>query len=341
MRTIQLGQTGIQATKVGFGVLPIQRVSLDEAKNILQTAYQAGVNYYDTARAYSDSEEKIGYALSHIRNEIYIATKTHAQNVEEFWTHLHKSLEMLQTDYIDIYQFHNPAVCPKPDDGSGLYEAMLEARDKGLIHHIGITSHKSDIALDAIASGLYETLQYPLSYISNAKDLHVYDQCVRSQMGFIAMKALCGGMLTNATAAFAYQDTCEHSLPIWGIQRMEELQEFIALDAQPPALDDKLSQVIESDRITLSGNFCRGCGYCLPCPVDIPINMAARMSFLLRRAVWQDFISPDWQEKMNRIHQCTECGACAKRCPYDLDTPNLLKYMLNDYEAFLQHKGVV
>lgn len=160
MKKILLGKTGLAVTKTGFGVLPIQRVSFDVAKHLLTKAYNAGINFFDTARAYSDSEEKIGYSLSEVRENIIIATKTHCENVKEFWEHLETSLEKLKTSYIDIYQFHNPSILPMPNDGTGLCEAMLEAKRLGKIRHIGITSHKMEIAKKAIESDLYETLQY-------------------------------------------------------------------------------------------------------------------------------------------------------------------------------------
>ena len=142
MDLVTLGKTGIVVNKNGFGALPIQRIGREEAAYLLQKAYQNGMTFFDTARFYTDSEAKIGYALSAVRSEIYIASKTLAKTEEEFWEQLHQSLDLLKTDYLDIYQFHNPDFCPKPGDRTGLYEAMLEAKDKGLIRHIGITNHR-------------------------------------------------------------------------------------------------------------------------------------------------------------------------------------------------------
>ena len=336
MRKIILGKTGLEVTKTGFGVLPIQRVSFDEAKLLLKKAYDAGINFFDTARAYSDSEEKIGYSLADVRENIIIATKTHSKNVEEFWEHLDTSLNKLKTDYIDIYQFHNPVALPMPNDGTGLYEAMQEAKNQGKIRHIGVTSHKLEVAKKAIESGLYETLQYPLSHISMQNDVDVYNMCVECNVGYIAMKALCGGLLNNAKVAFSFFESVKNAVPIWGIQRESELDEFIEYSSNPPQMNDEIKKQIEKDRNELAGNFCRGCGYCLPCPVGIPINNAARMSFLLRRAVWQNFVTPEVQKEMNKINDCIECGGCKARCPYGLDTPNLLRYMLEDYIKFMK-----
>ena len=170
MKTVTLGKTGITVNRNGFGALPIQRVSVEEAGRLLRKAFDNGIDFFDTARSYSDSEYKIGLALSDVRDKIVIATKTPSTTVEGFWKDLETSLSLLKTDYIDIYQFHNPAFCPKPGDGTGLYEAMLEAKAQGKIRHIGITNHRLAVAQEAVESGLYETLQFPFSYLASEKD---------------------------------------------------------------------------------------------------------------------------------------------------------------------------
>ena len=212
---VTLGSTGITVEKNSFGALPIQRISKEAAIGLLRKAYAAGVTFYDTARYYTDSEEKVGAAFEGMRDKIYIATKTGATTTEGFWKELHTSLEKLKTDYIDIYQFHNPAFCPKPGDGTGLYEAMLEAKDKGMIRHIGITNHRLNVAHEAIESGLYETLQFPFCYLATDKDLELVQDCKKAGMGFIAMKALSGGLINNSAAAYAYLAQFDNVLPIW------------------------------------------------------------------------------------------------------------------------------
>ena len=197
---VTLGRTGITVNKNGFGALPVQRVSKEEAIRLVHKAYDGGVRFFDTARAYSDSEEKLGAAFDGMREKVYIATKTAALTVEGFWKDLETSLAILKTDYIDIYQFHNPAFCPKPGDGSGLYEAMLEAKAQGKIRHIGITNHRLTVAMEAIESGLYETLQFPFCYLATKKDIEVEETCSKAGMGFIAMKALSGGLITDSRA---------------------------------------------------------------------------------------------------------------------------------------------
>lgn len=335
MERIRLGRTGLTINRTAFGVLPLQRTPQDLAVRILRRAYEGGIDFYDTARGYSDSEEKIGLALSGIRQKIIIATKSGAGNRATLFEHCETSLRMLRTDYIDVYQLHNPSYVPLPGGQDGLYDGLLELKHQGKIRHIGITAHRLSNAEQAARSGLYDTVQFPLSYLSSDEDLGLSALCAQHGVGLIAMKALCGGLITNAPAAFAFLRGYGNVLPIWGIQHEHELEEFLRLQAQPPELDATLQAVIDADRQELSGSFCRGCGYCQPCPAGIPINMAARMSLLLRRAPWQQYVTAEWQAQMARIRDCKDCGHCRAHCPYGLDTPALLRAMLEDYEQFL------
>lgn len=338
MTSVTLGTTGITVEKNAFGALPIQRISKEEAVKLLRKAYDHGITFFDTARFYTDSEEKLGEAFKGMRDKIYLASKTMASTVEDFWKDLNTSLTNLQTDYIDIYQFHNPAFCPKPGDGSGLYEAMLEAKEKGMIRHIGITNHRLNIAHEAIESGLYETLQFPFCYLATQKDLELVEACRKAGMGFIAMKALSGGLINNSAAAYAFLAQFEHVLPIWGVQRESELDEFLSYIENPPVMDENIKAVIEKDRTELLGDFCRGCGYCMPCPVGIEINNCARMSLMIRRAPSQAQLTEAMQAKMMLIENCVHCNQCKAKCPYGLDTPALLAKNLQDYKEILAGK---
>ena len=335
MNTVTLGKTGITVNKNGFGALPIQRIPDEEAVRLLRKAYENGISFFDTARWYTDSEHKVGLAFAGMRDRIFIATKTGAQNAEGFWQDLEQSLKQLQTDYIDLYQFHNPAFCPKPGDESGLYDAALAAKAQGKIRHIGITNHRLAVAHEAIDSGLYETLQFPFCYLATEKDIELVEKCRQADMGFIAMKALSGGLINNSAAAYAFLAQYDNVLPIWGVQREEELDEFLSYIGNPPVMTEELSAVIRHDREELLGDFCRGCGYCMPCPVGIEINNCARMSLLLRRSPSASHLSPEGQEKMRKIEQCLHCGQCKSKCPYGLDTPALLQKNLEDYKKVL------
>ena len=335
METIRLGRTNLVATKNGFGALPVQRANMEDACRILRKAYDNGINYFDTARAYTDSEEKLGKALHDVREHIIISTKTMSNTVEGFWEQLHTSLRLLQTDYIDIYQFHNPAFCPKPGDGTGLYEAMLEAKAKGMIRHIGITNHRLAVAEEAVLSGLYDTLQFPFSYLASEKEEALVRLCAEHDVGFICMKALAGGLITRSDAAYAYLAQFPVA-PIWGIQHEHELDEFLSYNDNPPALTEELTAFIEQERRELTGEFCRGCGYCLPCPAGIEIHTCARMSLLLRRSPTAGHLSERGQAMMKKIEDCIHCGQCRSKCPYGLDTPTLLEKNYEDYKTFLK-----
>lgn len=335
MKQITLGRTGITVPQNAFGALPIQRVDLPTAVGLLRRAYEGGMRFFDTARAYSDSEEKVGAAFAGMREKVYIATKTQAKNAEDFRKDLHTSLRMLKTDYIDLYQLHCVPKCFRPGDGSGLYEAMLKAKAQGLIRHIGITAHLIGVAEEIVASGLYETLQFPFSYISSERDIALVRACEAAGMGFIAMKGLAGGLLTNADACMAFVSQFE-ALPIWGVQRAEELEQWLSFFEKTPAMTDDLLAVIEADQKALAGNFCRGCGYCAPCTVGIVINQCARMSQMVRRAPSAAWLSPHWQAEMEKIDDCVDCGLCMTRCPYGLEIPTLLRKNLADYRSILK-----
>lgn len=334
MDMIKLGRTGLMVSASSFGALPVQRVSMDEAKKLLQMAYDGGINYFDTANAYSDSEEKIGEALSDVRHNIIISTKSGASDKATLLGHIELSLRRMKTDYIDILQLHNPAELPDPEDPDSLYGGLLEAQKKGWIRFIGITNHRNQLAWDAVLSGKYDTLQFPFSSISDEKDIALAELARDHDMGFIAMKGLAGGLITNARTTFAFMKQHPWVVPIWGIQRESELKEFLELEKNPPVYDEEMKQLIARDRAELAGNFCHGCGYCQPCPVGIPIQNAARMSLLLRRSPYQTWLTDEMNAEMMKIENCLHCGACASRCPYGLDTPKLLAENLADYKQF-------
>ena len=337
MRTITLGKTGITTPQNAFGALPIQRADRQTAVKLLRKAYDGGMTFFDTARAYTDSEEKLGEAFDGMREKIYIASKTMAKTPEKFWDDLEMTLKNLRTDYLDIYQLHCVPQCYAPGDGTDMYEAMLEAKEQGKIRHIGITAHKIGIAEDIVKSGLYETLQFPFSYLATDRDIALVRACEAAGMGFIAMKGLSGGLLTNSAACMAFMSQY-NVLPIWGIQRESELDEWLSYFDKEAAMTDELQAIIDKDRAELLGDFCRGCGYCSPCAVGIIINQCARMSQMIRRSPSEAWLSELWQKEMNKIDSCINCGACIKRCPYELNIPELLKKNLEDYRGIVEGK---
>ena len=323
-----------------MGCLPVQRRSLEEGAALIRAAYEGGIRYFDTANSYTDSEEKIGLALHDVRDRVVLSTKSMARDRAGVLAHIETSLRRMRTDYIDLFQFHNVPALPDPDDPDGAWAGAAEAKARGWIGHIGLTTHRIGVAEEAVASGRFETLQFPFSYLSSDRDLALAAGCAEADVGFIAMKGLAGGLLTNARACHAFMKRYPNVVPIWGIQHRHELDEWLAAAREDPDLDDELSSVIRADREQLAGEFCRSCGYCMPCPVGIDIKNAARMNMLLRRSPWRQYYSPEWREKMERVEDCRECRSCASQCPYGLDTPRLLKFMLKDWrEFFEEHKN--
>ena len=334
MKKIRLGSTGLEVTRPAFGALPIQRCTTEDAVKILRTAYESGINFFDTANAYSNSEERIGIALSDVRENIVISTKSMGKDKATVSQHIQMSLDRLRTNYIDVFQFHMVTAPLDGTDPDGMYSAALEAKEKGYIKHIGITTHRLNLAFDFVNSGLFSTMQFPISYLSNEEELDLVRLCEKLDIGFIAMKGLAGGLLSDARPCHAFMETIPNIVPIWGIQTLDQLMEWVDLAKNNPPLDDELMGIIEKDRAELTGAFCRGCGYCLPCPADIEIGTAMRMKFFINRAPWQQYMSSEWHESMHRIENCIECGQCMTKCPYSLNIPEILKGSLEFYDEF-------
>ena len=331
MQTMRFGRTNLTVGRTGMGCIPIQRISYDESTALLRRAYDAGVTVFDTANGYTTSEERIGLALGDKRHDIVLCTKSGAGTPADLMAQLDNSLRMLRTDYIDVFQFHNPAVVPVPRGADGMYDALAAAQKAGKVRFIGISAHKLANAEEAVRSGFYDVLQFPFSYLSTPQELAVAELCRVHDVAVLGMKALCGGILTNARAAFAYLRPLDNIVPIWGIETAAQLDEILAYEKTPPLLDDTLQAIIDADRAELAAEFCRACGYCLPCPANIPIPMAARMKYLLRRMRADVFQSPEWQANMRKIDNCTACGHCKAHCPYELDVPALLQQHKDDY----------
>ena len=314
MRKIRLGKTELMVTKTSFGALPIQRVDMQTAKSILRNAYDAGINFFDTARAYTDSEEKLGETFKGgLRQNIIIASKTMSTDRAGAERDIETSLRNLQTDYIDIYQMHNLQALQNPDDDSSALFALMQAKKAGKIRHVSFTAHRHDIAEQGVRSGLFDTLQFPLSYLSADSDLELVALCKEHDMGFIAMKAMSGGLCSSAKAAFAYQQQFDNVVPIYGIQRQQELDEWLSYEQALPALDEELLAIIQKERAEFAGEFCRACGYCMPCPAGIQIPTVARLHLLCTRSPYQNFITDEYYESLKVVDECLHCGQCSSR----------------------------
>lgn len=332
---VRLGRTGIEVNADGFGGLPLQRATYGDAMDILRAAMDGGIDFFDTARMYTDSEEKLGAVLAERKEHIVMATKTMAREPAAIREELETSLRNLRLEAVDIYQLHNPAFCPLPGDGSGVYEELEKFKKEGKVRFIGFTNHRADVARQAVESGLYDTLQFPFCYLSGEVEKDLVRLCAEKDVGFIAMKALSGGLITNLAAARGWMAEWPTVLPIWGIQRRGELDELLQLQRGPAALTDSLREAIERDQAELQGEFCRGCGYCGPCPAGIQIHMCARMSLLLRRAPTKNYTTEHWRAEMAKTQDCIHCGQCAEKCPYGLDPEALLEKNYQDFLTFI------
>ena len=341
MKMKTLGRTGLQVTENSFGALPIQRISDEDAVALLRYAYDSGINFYDTARFYTDSEHKIGLALSDVRENIIIATKSMGRTKSAALADLEISLGNLKTDYVDIFQLHNVTEAPDLDDPESSYYALIEAKKSGKCRYIGITTHRLDLALQFAKSKLYDTVQFPLCYMSAEKDLELIEVCKEHNIGLIAMKGMSGGIISSPEAAFAFFTQYDNVVPIWGVQKKCELDDFLGYAEKGVVLDERLNKVIAEDREKYSADFCRGCGYCEPCPAGVPLRDAARMIPMLNRAPWKEYTTEAWQEKMSHVKDCIDCGRCESRCPYQLNCRRLIRESYDYFIKVCREKGVL
>lgn len=342
MKKVKLGRTGIMVTKTSFGALPIQRISFEEAGKLLREAYEAGINFFDTANAYTDSEKKIGEALGDVRKNIILATKTAPGSIDTMKAHLEQSLRDMKTDYIDIYQLHCAPKLYRPGEEDGVYDWMQEMKRQGMIRHISITAHKITVAEEAVESGLYDTVQYPFSVLAGERETALVRRAAENDVGFIAMKAMAGGLIRRPEVTFAYLQQYPNVVPIYGVQRESELRQWLQLDANPPMWDEKMQALAAEEKEGLGGDFCRSCGYCMPCPQGIPIPNAARISLLMTRSPYRPYLTGEWRANMDKINTCLNCRKCVSRCPYSLEIPRLLKDQLSWYDKFYSaHHGEV
>lgn len=338
MKYRQLGKTGLNVSQIGFGGIPIIRLDLNSAVNVLKYAFARGINFFDTANAYLDSEMKIGQALKDNRTEIVLATKTAKRDGVGAVKHLENSLRMLQTDYIDLLQLHQVS---KEEDWEAIWgpggamEGLSKAKEQGKIRHIGITSHSYKLALRAIKTGLFATVMFPFSFIENSASGEMLDLAIEKEIGFLAMKPLAGGVIDNAAIAFKFLRQYPEVIPIPGFDATEYIDEVLAIYAQPNNITPEDLAVMEKYRQSLSPTFCRRCEYCQPCPNGVFITAAIGYPVVVRRMsapVAVRFLD----RAMGSVLNCARCGECLARCPYKLAVPDILQKNYQMYEEHLK-----
>ena len=341
MRDVTLGSTGITVPQNGFGALPLQRIGEDEAVALVRAAFSGGMRYFDTARAYSNSEHRVGLALEGVRERAFVATKTMARTPEAFWADLEKSLAELRTDCIDVHQFHCVDQAYAPGDGTGMYECMQEAKAQGKVRHIGVTAHKMEVAFDCVRSGLYEVLQFPLSYLSGPREARARRGVPPGERGLRGHEGPRGRPHRRQPRGHGvHVPVRQRAAHLGRPARETSLPNGCRTWAARPRWTRGCARSSSASASELAGDFCRGCGYCMPCPQGIVINQCARMALMLRRAPSDARGSPSggggpWRTR----RRCTECRACTARCPYDLDVPSLLRKNREDYERVLAAGG--
>lgn len=329
MKYTTLGKTNINVNKIGFGGIPIQRITLVESIELVKRAVSEGINFFDTARGYTCSEEYLGSGLLGLRDKVYVATKSMSRSYNEMKKDIQTSLNNLKTDYIDLYQFHNVKTIEEWNQiisDNGALKALLEAKSDGIVRHIGITSHSKDFLdwlLDSNYQDLIETIQYPLNFLEE-EGIELFEKAIKKNIGTIAMKPLGGGMIDNASVALKYlmnQESLNVMIP--GIGSISELLENV--NVKEGYFNDNEVKYITDLQNEMKGEFCHRCGYCLPCTkgIDIP-GIFTLEKYYLKYGL-KDWAISRYNNLKVKADACINCGLCVKRCPYSLNIPNKLK----------------
>ena len=327
MRYATLGNTGLRVSRIGFGGIPIQRLTEAEAVAVVRGCLDLGITFIDTANGYTTSEERIGKAIAGRRHELVIATKTHAHTGAEARANLELSLRRLGTDYVDLYQFHG--VNSEQDyqllmAEGGPFEVFQQAKREGLVRHIGFSSHSITMAQTLAKTGQFETVQYPFNFIANEPETDLLP-LVRAQcMGMIAMKPLGGGLIPEARLAMRYLLQFPEAVPDPGIQSIDEMRELLSVVDEPEALSADDVARIEAIRSELGTRFCHRCDYCQPCTQGIQISTVLSIRSNMRRFPVDRVFGPQLAATVQKALDCVECGECEARCPYQLAIREML-----------------
>ncbi len=322
-----LGKTGLNISVVGFGGIPIQRVSADESNAIISRALDLGINFFDTARGYTDSEEKLGAALKARRREAVVATKSMARTRDAMAADIKKSLETMRLDYIDLYQMHNVKSKKELDrvlSPDGALAALIEAKKEGLVRHIGVTGHIKDFLLETLRVEEVETVQFPFNAVETVGVSALLEQAGEKGIGVIVMKPLAGGALRNGNLALRY--ILEHTVTtvIPGMDSLEQVEENAAVGSNPLHLNTAERQTLEEEVKNLGGTFCRRCEYCKPCSQRIDIPTVFLFDGYYTRYNLQDWARERYQDLKARADACIDCGECEAKCPYSLPIRRML-----------------
>ena len=322
-----LGKTGLKISRMGFGGIPIQKTSAEETKTLIRFLMEQGVNYIDTARGYTVSEEYLGYALEGIRDRFVIATKSMARTKEAMEKDISISMKNLRTDYIDLYQVHNPTAKDLEQvlAPGGALEALREAKAAGKIGHIGITLHAVELFEQAVEMDWVETIMFPYNIVETQGE-ELIAKCKEKNIGFIDMKPLAGGAIEDAKTAIRFiVNNPNVTVVIPGMATVEEAKENLASAEDTAPLTEQENAAIESIRKALGSNFCRRCNYCAPCAAGIGIPAVFMMEGYYNRYDLKDWAKARYDAFLHKASECIGCGVCETRCPYNLPIRQMMK----------------
>ena len=327
MQYVTLGKTGLKISRLGFGGIPIQRVDAATTKELVKSMAEKGINYIDTARGYTVSESYLGEALEGLRDKFALATKSMARTKEAMAKDIDISLGNLRTDYIDLYQVHNPGMkdLDTVTAPGGALEALMEAKEAGKIGHIGLTAHSIEVFEKALTLPWVETIMFPYNIVESQGE-ELIKKCKEQNVGFIAMKPLAGGAIEDGALAVRY--ICSNpnvTVVIPGMYDLKEIdQNMAAAENEGPLTEEELAKIADVKK-QLSGNFCRRCNYCAPCTVGINIPSVFLFQGYLDRYGLGDWAKDRYSAMAVKASACVECGACETRCPYNLPIREMLK----------------
>lgn len=330
-----LGKTGLKISRMGFGGIPIQRIDAAGTKALMQRLMEAGVNYIDTARSYTVSEEYLGEALEGVREHFVLATKSMARTKEAMAQDIETSLRNLRTDYIDLYQVHNPNMqqLEQVVSAGGALEALLEARAAGKIGHIGLTAHSMEIFEKALTLDWVETIMFPYNIVETQAEALIH-ACAEKNIGFIDMKPLAGGAIENAALAMRFAaGNPDVTVVIPGMAEPEEIGQNLAAVLNTAPLSDSEKEELQAIRNKLGTQFCRRCNYCAPCTVGIAIPTVFLMEGYLLRYGLADWAKSRYNAMEKKASDCIACGACEARCPYHLPIREMMRKAAAEFDG--------
>lgn len=333
MDYVTLGKTGLKISRMGFGGIPIQRIDAQGTKELIHKMADAGVNYIDTARGYTVSEEYLGYALEGIRDRFVLATKSMARTKDAMAADIEKSLGNLRTDHIDLYQVHNPSMeqLEQVMSEGGALEALKEAQAAGKIGHIGLTAHSAAVFEKALELDWVETIMFPYNIVESQGEKLIAG-CKEKNIGFIAMKPLAGGAIEDASLALRYICANENvTVVIPGMAEEKELEQNLKACLDKAPLSEEEQKAVEKIREQLGSNFCRRCNYCAPCTVGINIPSVFLFAGYLERYDLGEWARDRYASLAVKASACVECGECETRCPYHLPIREMLKKCAQEF----------